>query len=168
MSSVSRVICRQIWIHRNDALIAFVLSHFVSTANERIWWKTIPTDCPLSNFFLDSRRTPTAVDTKKVDRRQRQSRSMDIKGITETSLMWFSSVTIRPSRYARYLQFGRASIGAEAMQQEGRRSIRRVPCQPRYFLLSIKIPHSSIVTFRNIGSLTDSRQFCYQLNRRDH
>jgi len=51
---------------------------------------------------------------------------MDIKGITETSLMWFPAVVIRPSWYARYLQSDRMSMAAEPAQQEGRRSIRRI------------------------------------------
>lgn len=44
---------------------------------------------------------------------------MDIKGITETSLMWFSSVAIQLPRYARYLQYGRMSV-TEPRQQEGK------------------------------------------------
>lgn len=113
----------------------------------------------LSNFFffflpLDPEHRSTDArtgDTKKVDRRQRQSQSMDIKGITETSLMWFPSVAIRLPRYARYLQYGRVSV-TEPRQQEGRESIRRaLLCRPRYFLLSIKIHiYEPIVVFRKL------------------
>lgn len=54
---------------------------------------------------------------------------MDIKGITETSLMWFPSVAIRPVRYTRYSQFSRMSMAAEAMQQE-RRGVDKVYVLP--------------------------------------
>lgn len=71
---------------------------------------------------------------------------MDIKGITETSLMRYPCVAIRrPSsfRYARYLQFGRMSMAVEAMQQER-------PRVDKAYLLSatiFSIVHKDSVSF---------------------
>lgn len=123
-------ICRQIWIHIARAAqwrfnrVCFVaaVSPRTSELTSELGGKLVDR---LSNFFFSpslrsgASATPTG-DTKKVDRRQRQSQSMDIKGITETSLMWFPSVAIQLPRYARYLQFGRMST-AGPRQREGRR-----------------------------------------------
>lgn len=110
----------------------------------------------LSNFFFSPsirstghRRTG---DTKKVDRRQRQSQSMDIKGITETSLMWFPSVAIQLPRYARYLQYGRMSV-TEPRQQEDRESIRRSPLSTA--ILSIVHKDSYIWVYCRISKARD-------------
>lgn len=126
-------ICRQIWIHiARAAQWRFNRVCFVAAVSPRTSELTSELGGKLVDrliFFPSLRSGAPAIptgDTKKVDRRQRQSQSIDIKGITETSLMWFPSVAIQLPRYARYLQFGRMSM-AGLRQREGGESIRRSP-----------------------------------------
>lgn len=84
-------------------------------------------------FFLGS-GAPAASDTKKVDRRQRQSRSMDIKGITETSLMWFPAVVILICTLLVVRSHVNGSRGGATRRQKVDKALS--PSRPRFFLLS--------------------------------